>query len=393
MQRNLAERNCDRAPTDQIHVRVAVNLGLALLKGNDVFGDVVNVTARIEGATDADEIAISPSVYEKIRHLPDIPVREKASGVELKGKVGKLNLYAIVWRADEAAGPAPPRPSKEQLVFATGLHSNLAEQVPRGADGAAGPDAAQAGVASPAVRRQDNVALDAAEVEQLPQVAMRFALARVCTDGSLGQQYPLDHPGVIAGQKGEILLSDDPLIAPQHMRLTQLGAGVYVGDLGSPRGVYLWLREPHRLKDGDTFQIGQQRLRFVAHGNDVRIATKVSPDQTMSFVAGPASTAQLASLVKLNSKDEETDRYELRGPETSFGRSIGTYTFPDDPYLSATHARIKLHESQYSLEDLGSRNGTFTRIRKRALARDGDTLMIGKQLLRVLAERSSDSRD
>jgi pSer/pThr/pTyr-binding forkhead associated (FHA) protein len=312
--------------------------------------------------------------------------------VELKGKVGKLNLYAIVWRADEAAGPAPPRPSKEQLVFATGLHSNLAEQVPRGADGAAGPDAAQAGVASPAVRRQDNVALDAAEVEQLPQVAMRFALARVCTDGSLGQQYPLDHPGVIAGQKGEILLSDDPLVAPQHARLTQLGDGVYVEDLGSPRGVYLWLREPHRLKDGDTFQIGQQRLRFVAHGSDVSFLRKASPDRTMAFFANPAA-AQLASLVKLNSKDEETDHYELRGPKTSFGRSKGTYTFPDDPYLSATHAQIKLHESHYFLEDLGSRNGTFARIRKRALARDGDTLMIGKQLLRVLAERSSDSRD
>lgn len=129
MQRNLAERNRDRAPTDQIHVRVAVNLGLALLKDNDVFGDVVNVTARIEGAADADEIAISPSVYEKIRHLPGIRVREKSSGVELKGKVGKLDLYAIVWRAEEAAGPAPARPSKEQLVFATGLHSNLAELV------------------------------------------------------------------------------------------------------------------------------------------------------------------------------------------------------------------------------------------------------------------------
>jgi pSer/pThr/pTyr-binding forkhead associated (FHA) protein len=233
--------------------------------------------------------------------------------------------------------------------------------------------------------------LGAAEAEELPQAAVRFALARVCADGSLGQQYPLNHPGVIAGQKGEISLSDDPLIAPQHVRLTQLGEGVYVEDLGSTRGVYLWLREPHRLKDGDTFQIGQQRLRFVARGNDVHIPRGASLDQTLAFAADPAS-APLASLVKLNSKDEETDHYELRGLETSFGRSKGTYTFPDDPYLSAAHARIKLHESHYFLEDLGSRNGTFARIRKRTLARDGDTLLIGKQLLRVLAERSAGSR-
>jgi class 3 adenylate cyclase/pSer/pThr/pTyr-binding forkhead associated (FHA) protein len=382
MQRSLAERNCDRAPTDQTHVRIAVNLGLALLKGNDVFGDVVNVTARIEGVADPDEIAISPSVYEKIRHIPDIRVREKASGVELKGKAGKLELYAIVWREDEASGPAPPRPTNEQLVFATGLHTNLAELAQR-----------RPGVTPPAARSLDKTAiLGAEEVEEPRPAAMRFALARVCPDGSLGQQYPLDHPGVIAGQKGEIALPDDPLIAPQHLRLTQLGEGVYVEDLGSPRGVYLWLREPHRLKDGDTFQIGQQRLRFVAHGNDVRFPTKVSLDQTMAFVADPSPAAQPALLVKLNSKDEETHRYELRSPETSFGRSSGTYTFPDDPYLSATHARIKLHESQYSLEDLGSRNGTFARIRKRMLARDGDTLMVGKVLLRVLAERPAESR-
>src|SRR5215469_5953747 len=43
MQCDLAERNVGRAPADQIHVRVAINLGLALLKGADVFGDVVNV--------------------------------------------------------------------------------------------------------------------------------------------------------------------------------------------------------------------------------------------------------------------------------------------------------------------------------------------------------------
>jgi class 3 adenylate cyclase/pSer/pThr/pTyr-binding forkhead associated (FHA) protein len=394
MQRNMAERNRHRPPVDQIHVRVAINVGLALLKGNDVFGDVVNVTARIEAATDADEIAISPSVYEKIRHLPDIHVRKKASGVELKGKVGKLDLYAVVLGPDESVGPAPPRPSKEQLAFATGLHSNLAELVQRGTSGGtAGPDSAQASVASPSARGLDKTAiLGAAGIEELPRKALRFALVRVRADGSLGERHVLDHPGIIAGQKGEISLSDDPLIAPEHARLTQLGDGVYVEDLGSPRGVYVWLREPHRLKAGDIFQIGQQRLRFVAHGSDVRFPKKVSPDRTIAFVPDAAATAQMASVVKLNSKDEETDHYELLGAETSFGRSKGTFTFPDDPYLSAAHARIKRRDGDYFLEDLGTRNGTFARIRKRALARDGDTLMIGNQLLRVLADRLTDSR-
>ena len=386
MQRNLAERNRDRAPADKIHVRVAVNVGLALLKGNDVFGDVVNVTSRIEGVTDADEIAISPSVYEKIRHLHDIRVRKKASGVELKGKAGNLDLYAIVWRTDESAGPAPPRPSKEQLVFATGLHTNLTELVQRRSGGSAGRDSPRAVPASPATSSPGGTAvLGAPKVEGLSQGAIRFALARVRADGSLGEQYPLDHPGVIAGQEGEIALADDQEVAPQHVRLTQLGDVVYIEDLGSSGGAYLSLREPHRLKDGEIFQIGQQRLCFAAHRKDAGHPKNVSPDRTMIFGADGEAT-QVASVVKLNSKDEEAGHYELRGLETSFGRSKGTYTFPDDPYLSATHARIKLNKNDYFLEDLGSRNGTFARIRKRVLARDGDTLMIGKQLLRVLAK-------
>src|SRR5262249_43752652 len=127
MQRNIADRNHGRSVEDEIHVRVAINFGLALLMGNDVFGDVVNVASRIESAAQRDEILISPSVYEKIEHLTDIPVRKKASGVELRGKQDKLDLYAVGWRPQETTGPAPPRPSNEQLAIATGLHANLAE--------------------------------------------------------------------------------------------------------------------------------------------------------------------------------------------------------------------------------------------------------------------------
>jgi class 3 adenylate cyclase/pSer/pThr/pTyr-binding forkhead associated (FHA) protein len=388
MQCSLAERNRDRRPNDQIHVRVAINLGLALLKGNDVFGDVVNVTARIEGATDADEITISPSVYEKIQHLPDLPVKKKASGVDLKGKSGKLDLYNVVWKPGESAGPAPPRPSKEQLFIATGLHTGLADAL---GSGRAGVPASRPGVhPKPAASLDKTVLLSAKEVAEPPAVGLRFALARVGPDGSLGERFPLDQPGVVAGQKGEIPLTDDPLVAAKHARFTQLGEGVYVEDLGSPQGVYLWVREPYRLKDGDIFQIGRQRMRFVEHGEALPAVNNFSPDRTAILAAEPENPGPV--LLRLNSKDEEMGRYELRNAETSFGRSKGTHTFPDDPYLSTIHAQIRVQQDKYVLEDLGSTNGTFARIRKRALAREGDTLKIGRQMLRVVTERPTDRR-
>jgi len=383
MQRNMLERNRGRPPADQIHIRVAINVGLALLKGNDVFGDVVNVTSRIESAASPDEIAISPSVYEKIQHLPDIPVRQKASGVELKGKSGKLDLYAVVWRPGESAGPAPPRPSNEQLFKSTGLHSGLAElaQSSRVRSPSTRPDPLPSS-ASP----KKTLVFGAPEVEAAPQVGVRFAVVRVSPDGSLGERFPLDRPGLIAGQKGQIVIADDPLVAPEHARFTQLGDGVYVEDLSSLPGVYLWVREPCRLKDGDVLKIGRQCLRFVSPAQNAPAAQGVSPERTVVLAAGLPNPEPKAAVVRLDSGDNEVARYELNKLETSFGRSKGTYTFPDDPYLSTTHARIRFDQGQYILEDLGSTNGTFTRIRKRVLAHDGDTLMIGRQLLRVLAE-------
>jgi pSer/pThr/pTyr-binding forkhead associated (FHA) protein len=210
-------------------------------------------------------------------------------------------------------------------------------------------------------------------------------LLRVYPDGSVGERYRLDHPGVIAGRKGEIALSDDPQIADEHVRFTQIGAEVYIEDMGSACGIYLQVRAPQRLKDGDVIRMGRQQLRFATN---VSAATAVvSADRTAVFTTSPPSSST-PSLLLIDSHDKEIGRYELRGGETSLGRSKGTYTFPDDPYLSTTHARIRLQENRYVLEDAGSTNGTFMRVRKRALAREGDTLLIGKQLLRVLAERS-----
>jgi class 3 adenylate cyclase/pSer/pThr/pTyr-binding forkhead associated (FHA) protein len=391
MQRNLAERNRNKDVKDEIHVRVAINLGFALLTGNDVFGDVVNVASRIESATEADEISISASVYEKIQHLPNIPVRKKASAVELKGKAGKLDLYAVGWKPEEVAGPAPPRPSKEQLAMATGLHTGLVDLAQRGVPNSVGvkPHAGPPGAGS----FSKTLIVGSHPRDEKPDEGLRFAVARVCPDGSLGKRYPLDRPGMVAGQQGEIVLSDDAMVAPQHARFTQLGDGVYVEDLGSQRGVFLGLREPYRLRDGDTILIGQQRLRLVLEATDVHAASDMTSEGTALLGASSGVGKSLASLVRLNSNDQEEGRYTLHEPETSFGRAKGTYTFPNDLYMSTAHARIIAKGEHYLVEDLSSTNGTFLRIRKRVLTHDGDTLLIGKQLLRVLAQQSTRNQD
>ena len=118
MQMSLLEYNSTRAEVDQIHIRAALNYGLALIKGADVFGDVVNVCSRIESKAEPDDIIISPSVYDQICQVEEIAVRKRAEGVQLKGKADTLDLYEVVWQLDRRVEPAPPRPSAEQVVLA-----------------------------------------------------------------------------------------------------------------------------------------------------------------------------------------------------------------------------------------------------------------------------------
>jgi TolB-like protein/class 3 adenylate cyclase/Tfp pilus assembly protein PilF len=108
MQSLMLARNQGRPASEQIAIRVALNTGLALVKGDDVLGDVVNVCARIEAAAAPGEILISPSTFAEIAAVDDLAVRKKASGVAMKGKA-PLDLYEIVWRAGEPVPlPVPP---------------------------------------------------------------------------------------------------------------------------------------------------------------------------------------------------------------------------------------------------------------------------------------------
>lgn len=118
MQRSLMEYNGARPAAEQIHIRVALNCGFALIKGTDVFGDVVNVCSRMESTARPDDILMSASVYDQICQHQEIAVRKRGDGVQLKGKAEKLDLYEVVWRFGEPVGLAPPRPSESQIALA-----------------------------------------------------------------------------------------------------------------------------------------------------------------------------------------------------------------------------------------------------------------------------------
>ena len=68
MQRTLRDHNRGREVAEQIHIRIGINAGPGLVETQDVFGDVVNVAARVEGLTKdlGRKIVITESVVDRM---------------------------------------------------------------------------------------------------------------------------------------------------------------------------------------------------------------------------------------------------------------------------------------------------------------------------------------
>jgi TolB-like protein/class 3 adenylate cyclase len=71
-QRNLRYRNARAAPEDRMQFRVGLNLGDVIVEGDNLYGDGVNVAARLEAASEAGSICVSGKFYEEVRRKLDL---------------------------------------------------------------------------------------------------------------------------------------------------------------------------------------------------------------------------------------------------------------------------------------------------------------------------------
>ena len=67
VQRGMAGREADVAPDLRIEFRIGINLGDIIAEGDDIFGDGVNVAARLESLAPPGGILIASSVREQVR--------------------------------------------------------------------------------------------------------------------------------------------------------------------------------------------------------------------------------------------------------------------------------------------------------------------------------------
>jgi len=110
----------------RLQFRVGINIGDVIVEPHDIFGDGVNIAARLEGISDPGGICISSAAYDQVRGKVGVEFVDLGEQ-SLKNIALPVRAYAVVW---DGAGPAtqaegtrpgplsPPRLSMVVLPFA-----------------------------------------------------------------------------------------------------------------------------------------------------------------------------------------------------------------------------------------------------------------------------------
>ena len=107
IQDKLWQHNRSVPEGQRLDVRVAINVGEVRIEDGDVFGDPVNIAARVEGIAEAGEVTFTEAVHLAMNRA-EVPA-EVVGEFELKGIRGKVKVYKVPrapWRL-EASEAAP----------------------------------------------------------------------------------------------------------------------------------------------------------------------------------------------------------------------------------------------------------------------------------------------
>jgi class 3 adenylate cyclase/TolB-like protein len=95
VQRGMAERNAEVPQDKRIEFRVGIHQGDIIIEGDDIFGDGVNVAARLEGLAEPGSICVSGRVQEDAYGKLDIPFEDMGEQ-PLKNISRPVRVYRVV---------------------------------------------------------------------------------------------------------------------------------------------------------------------------------------------------------------------------------------------------------------------------------------------------------
>jgi adenylate cyclase len=121
VQRGMADENTEIPQAKRIEFRIGIHLGDIIIDDNDIFGDGVNIAARIESIAVPGGISISRAVHDQVRDRVNVCFDDKGE-IALKNIARPVHVFAIPGETTVSPGskPAlalPDKPSIAVLPF------------------------------------------------------------------------------------------------------------------------------------------------------------------------------------------------------------------------------------------------------------------------------------
>jgi adenylate cyclase len=120
----LAEANSSQAPDRRICFRIGIHIGDVMVRAGDLFGDGVNIAARLQSIATPGGVCISGSTYDQVRKVLPITFADLGA-LQVKNIQEPIRAYQAVNEAREPAPlsstenlpPTPDKPSIAVLPF------------------------------------------------------------------------------------------------------------------------------------------------------------------------------------------------------------------------------------------------------------------------------------
>ncbi|MER9950108.1 adenylate/guanylate cyclase domain-containing protein [Mesorhizobium sp. M0047] len=120
IQRRMAVRDQDTSDSRHIRFRIGVNLGDVIVEENDIYGDGVNIAARLESMAEPGGVCISGTAFDHAVHKVDVGFAS-LGGQRLKNIADPVRAYRLL--LDPAASgkvvDAPHRPGSRVMILAS----------------------------------------------------------------------------------------------------------------------------------------------------------------------------------------------------------------------------------------------------------------------------------
>lgn len=114
-----AESNTDGSP---VSVRIGMHFGPAILEGGDVFGDAVNIAARMAAQAKAKQIITTQDTLDKLPPAMRASTRF-VDHAPIKGKKEEIDIFEIIWQEEDvtrmATGMVINKPTPEAKLTLT----------------------------------------------------------------------------------------------------------------------------------------------------------------------------------------------------------------------------------------------------------------------------------